>query len=1087
MMKKQIKNLIIIFIIVLMFIGMCFVPINASKLIPILEEQVSKDLGVNVHVEKLVLRTGPHIKIKAPTMHVMYNDGQKFAQFDNVKFFIPWSILFKERVVISKVIANKLTVRVNSDDKKLSELIERLNSQKVKDSPNISLKSYNFSYKNHENNDVYSIVGNNLTLNKLKKFESFHLKSIGDFLINDVKYCNYDINILPKINRKELKSHVDIIEIVEQLKASDFHADIVADVKLYKNNSENLESSGFINIDNISVFDKARKNPKSFIYLTLWGNKASIISNIYTSQSQKVSLEGMVNNSKNPVVDLKVKAEEINLADLYSKMKIFMDLSHLKNLSISKGSLNANFSLKGDLNRIKSSGYLKIANAVAYVNGVKIDKINSDMDFSNNKIFINNTMGYVNNAPIHIKGNIEKEADLEILMNNVELQHLIPSCYGVKKGIISLAAKIQGPLNKISHKENVQISDFLLQKDDITFNFNSLKYDTNKNDEIIVNDLRVQTPYTNEIKLPTSKLTYSGGALALPETNVFMQNSKLVLKADISNFSNLSFNVLLKGFVSSRDVLALNKNSDIYPLKFIYSGNKQCQNLITQVLIEKTDVFDEPLILNLMSKIEKNAIKLEDLSLITLNGKFSEDYRANIKGQKKAIITGLLEDFTGKLKLKNVRIFIPQQLNLKFKDTLAQIKGDIFVSGKISSPDIVGQVLIQNLFNQTSQLSLTNATCDFNKNNIIINAPIAKFSDISMSLNALASTDFTKEIFIKNINIKSKYLDTNTLLMYKDSPLMKIYPYTIKEGKLFVERLIADVYSSPISITAFSSDFTIKDNLLKMKNIKAELLNGKMEGEVEYNLRDEHFGTKLMVRGVSAEPVFNIVSTRKDSISGVVDTDLVLDGNLSSKKSLNGNIKLIVNNGRMSTLGKLEHLLYAQNVIADNLLRTSLSVVIKAITLKDTGLFKYMKGDISLVNGVADIKFLQTQGPHMSLFIKGQYETISDYANLIILGRLSDEILTGLGAFGDFSINKLMIMLTGEDSKTQILPDDYEKIPSLPVKNTKEFCSIINGIIDKPASVKSFNWISYSEKEYKHKEIPVENTTLPDFVRDLPY
>ena len=63
---------------------------------------------------------------------------------------------------------------------------------------------------------------------------------------------------------------------------------------------------------------------------------------------------------------------------------------------------------------------------------------------------------------------------------------------------------------------------------------------------------------------------------------------------------------------------------------------------------------------------------------------------------------------------------------------------------------------------------------------------------------------------------------------------------------------------------------------------------------------------------------------------------------------------------------------------------------------------------------------------------------------------------------------------------------DFDKIPQLPMKNTKEFRSIINGVIDKPSSVKMFNWISYSQKSLKQKEIPMTETKLPDFVNSLP-
>ena len=64
---------------------------------------------------------------------------------------------------------------------------------------------------------------------------------------------------------------------------------------------------------------------------------------------------------------------------------------------------------------------------------------------------------------------------------------------------------------------------------------------------------------------------------------------------------------------------------------------------------------------------------------------------------------------------------------------------------------------------------------------------------------------------------------------------------------------------------------------------------------------------------------------------------------------------------------------------------------------------------------------------------------IDNNAKLTVLGRLSDDVISGLGAFGDFSLNKLMIMLTGDENKYNIVPEDIDKLPQLASKNTKEF------------------------------------------------
>ena len=1087
-MKKYSKYLIILTCIIAVLVSICFIPINATKLIPVIEKQVEKDLGVNIHVERLILRVGPFIKLKAPIMHVTYEDGQKFAQLDGVKLYVNWLTLLKDKPVIEKVYANNLNLRLNSDDKYLPILLEKLQANEFGVTPNIQLKNYEISYLNKLTSDKYNLKGQNFLLGKISNHKNMKITTSGDFSINSKKYINYDIALTPKLEFRKIDFNGDITKFVNQIKDLDFHSDIIADLTLFKKEHNYVQASGFVNIDNISVLDSTKKNPKSFIYLTFLGDKIGVLSNVYTSLNKKVYVEGKINNSKNLVLDLKVKTDEISLADLYKKLKIFTDLSKFKNLTSVNGTLNANFTVKGDLKNIKSNGYMKITNADIKANGFMIEKINSNIDFSNNKINISDATGYVNNAPILLKGSIDKDLDLELSMNRVELKYLCPDSVGVKSGIATVIAKISGNIDKLIHKEQISIENLNWVSDSYDLTIDSIKLDTNKNNTAYINGVNCVTPHTELIKIPSLKFIMDNNNIKIPETNLFIPNSKLVFKGNINNFNSegLSFVSYIDGFVNSKDIKCLKSFSTRYPLKAVFSGNKLSQSLNTQVLLEKAEVFDEPCLINAIAKLEKKVLKIEELSLLSFTGKFNDDLKQNVKGGKKLVISGAIDSNKTPI-MKNIRVFVPQQLHVNLYDTIAQIKGDVFVNGSFQKPDMVGQLVIQNLFNNATQLSLSNSTLDFNKNTVNFNAPNLKLADSATGVNASISTDISKALVIKNINLKSKYLNTDTLLMYKDNLLLNTYPVEINNGKFYSERILANVYGEPLYLSGFNSDFEMKDNLLVLKNITSELFNGKLGGKLAYNMKDEHFDSDIMARGVSADPIFDVISKRKDNISGTMDFDLKLTGELTSKQSLNGDIKFVVTNGRMSTLGKLEHLLYAQNVVADNMLRTSFSVVAKAITLKDTGLFKYLRGDVALENGIANIKMLQSQGPLMALFIKGQYNPMNDYANLIVLGRLSDEIISGLGAFGDFSFNKLMIMLTGEETKQAVLPEDFDKIPQLPIKNTKEFRSIINGIIDKPSSVTSFNWISYSQKSLKQKDVPISETKIPSFIENLPY
>lgn len=1088
-MKKKYKYIIISFVVLLAFcISICFVPINATRFIPLIETQVTRELGVKIHIERLILRLGPSLKVKAPAVHIMYADGQKFGQFSNVKFFIPWSALIKNDIVIKRLKADKFIVKVNSEDKYLPDVLNRLKAKDFNEIPDVKLKGYSIAYNDAKTQKTYRINGSNMELTKVINFENIQVKAIGEFLVNDKKYLSYDLSVLPNIKLPDKKLDIEAAQnFLEQLEELDFYSDIIADLKLYNNLNGDLQISGLVNIDNISVLDPEKKSPKSFIYLTFLGDKIGVLSNIYASGNKKIYVDGVINNSKKKSVDLKVKTDEIRLSEVYKKVKLLADFSKYRAINSIDGNMKADFSIKGDLNKIKSSGFMKITNGSIKANGLDINKITSDIDFSNNVINITNAVGYVNNAPIMVKGSIDKNINIEILMNKVELKHLLPTSLGIKSGIASLVANLSGTLNNITHKENIQIENFKCVRDSNSLGFASLKIDTNKDNVAYINNIAINTDKTELIKLPLLKLYIERDSITIPETNIFMANSKLTAKAEVLDYNtkNLTFNINLNGFINSRDIKAVKTNYAVYPVKLAVNGNTSVQNILAQVFMEKALILDEPAIVNFASKLENNSLKIEDLSVAPFSGRLSNDFKLNQKGQKKLIISGNIDNFE-KPVFKNVRVFIPQQLNVTYFDTIAQLKGDIFINGSINQPDIVGQITVQNIINQFLQLAVNNVTVDFNKKTASVNAPQVKIGDSVLGINSTVSTDISKELMVKNLNIKSKFINTDTFFMYKDSPAFNLMPLRINSGTIYAEKVLANIYNSPLHMTALSAEFDLKDNVLSLKSISSELFNGKLAGALDFNLKDEHFNSKIQARGVSAAPIFDLISTRKDSVSGIMDFDTNLSGNLSSKQSLNGNIKFIVHNGRMGTLGKLEHLLYAQNVIADNMLRTSLSVVTKAITLKDTGLFKYLRGDIDLKNGIADVKFLQSQGPLMALFIKGAYNPDSDYAKLVVLGRLSDEIVSGLGVFGDFSFNKLMIMLTGEDNKYNILPEDIENLPQLPTKYTKEFRSVINGIVDKPSSVILFNWISYSEKSYRQKDVPMTNVKVPEFVESLP-
>ena len=260
--KRYFKYIIILLSIVTFFVTICFIPFNATSLIPVIEKQVENDLGAKIHIEKLVLRFGPLVKVKAPIVHVMYSDGQKFGQLEAVKFYVSWSALLKKSTSIDSINAKKMIIRISSDDKYLQDLINKTNEIEFSARPNLRIKDYSISYNDLEKNNKYVFSGKDLKLDKIISATNYKVSTIGDFSINGNKHISIDLSLTPLFEFNQTYSLEDTIKYFEKIKDLDFYANIIAALKLYKNNDEQIMSSGFVNVDNISVLDKVNSGIK---------------------------------------------------------------------------------------------------------------------------------------------------------------------------------------------------------------------------------------------------------------------------------------------------------------------------------------------------------------------------------------------------------------------------------------------------------------------------------------------------------------------------------------------------------------------------------------------------------------------------------------------------------------------------------------------------------------------------------------------------------------------------------------------------------------------------------------------------------
>ena len=181
-------------------------------------------------------------------------------------------------------------------------------------------------------------------------------------------------------------------------------------------------------------------------------------------------------------------------------------------------------------------------------------------------------------------------------------------------------------------------------------------------------------------------------------------------------------------------------------------------------------------------------------------------------------------------------------------------------------------------------------------------------------------------------------------------------------------------------------------------------------------------------------------------------------------------------------------LLSANNIMSNIILKAAVAALSSVDVIKQSANFDYIKGNITFNDGWANISSITSAGENTAYYITGKYNILNGTANLIILGRLSSDVVAVLGPLGELSVDKLTSYipkfgtLTSSIIKTVTTNPAGEKtenIPSLTGGDTvyKDFKVEFNGGIESTSAVKSFKWLNNPDMS------AIESTSLKEQVQ----
>ena len=1026
--------------------------------------------------------------------------------------------------------------------------------------PDILLTNYAISLTDEKTKDIMKIGGEEFKISDFKLGDKIIVSTNGDLTINGKKQVIYNAKIdsfLPNLVQNESSSNeaISIPQIdfnpIKIVKNYDLGANFDTNLKITQKD-KNIYLKGFLNATELNYKLQGKKLDKSFMKLLFEGEKINIDSNLYVNENEKFVVNGFYKTGKKQSVNLHVESNKIALTSLKNVLIALLDMGNIKN-DISQikinGTLDSNFNIKSDFKKIESDGYLKVENAsVAHsLLPLTINSIKSYLDFNDNKISIKDTSALVNGSLFNVSGNIDTDANADIRLNAEKLPlNLLYEAFAPKEtkealsitnGLLTLNAYLKGNLANIEPKVDLSLLGLKIREKTtkMVIGINEIAVDLianikgEYNGGVVVRTfaLTLDEPKTNLI-LPSGEITFDTKDITIKPSTFYLDNSTATVSGIIKDYvSKLNATIDANGNFVAKDVLKyLPKEVHSYisakgTLPFVAQITSDVKNtkINAQMLADSSnnltvldidDLRGKYSLANVDLETDLNVLKINDIGLyglnhpININSNFKEKLAT---ANKIANITGKIGGLTSKVQtLQNLRVLTPTTISASIpnmKNSELSAKADIVVNGSIVAPAIKGLVNVAQIAIPDFMFTGKDIAIEFNKDTILAKSPQIDLNGSKLAFNTSVSTNFVPNTIINDLTISSDDFDVDKVLEIlavmpqgEVAPSASV-PVVINKGHGTLKK----VKSGTLVATNASGDFTLKDNLFKLKNLKATAYDGIVAGYVDYNIPYETVKANIQGRGMNANDAVTAVVGLKDQLVGKLDfdADISMMGMVYEQqmKTLKGAVNFSLGAGQMGSLGRLEHFIYASNLMSQKFAQSTLNSVIQTLAPKNTGKFEYLKGHLTFNNGWAKIDPIHSGGPQMSLYISGSYNLLNNYANIEVLGRVAKEIVNVMGSVGDMSVSKLLSNFSSFGSSASNILNSYNaikdektlaKVPQLVPENpdTKQFQVVIDGNVEKPSSVRTFKWLASEQEVAKAKlEINSKLNTLPVGVTNI--
>jgi len=1064
--------------------------INLNNYKNLVADLVQEQTKLNLDFENAQLITTPlfGIGVKIDGLKVNFADDTELFSTESIKTRVALPSLLFLTVKVSNCEINSPKVNldvVNSKNLKILYLVENIinNQEKVLETgelpdsnsffnpawikikiPAININNYQVKINDVKDKHFLAVKGEKLVLSY--NGHNFKVKTHADVYSDKDKNitANVDINsFIPeptsfdKEDDEQIRVEFPALNPVKLYRDYNLKADLNTKLKIRAKKDGTVVSWGFLNAENITVDLAKLRLPASYFRLKTRGTRAFLDTNIFVTQNSKLNVNGLVNYSKRPSVDLALQTDKIMFNDIVLLCKSALDNISVKNdLKYLKGTgyFYADARIKTNFKKLKSSGQILVKDGgiINSVNKLGISNWNTDIDFSENRMLIKDSSLNINNSKAELVGQIDEKSITDICLNlsNLQLPGLykafapidITRLYDLQKGIFNLNLAIKGHLKKAVSSLDLEVKDILLidKKSQMSISNKSLKSElaTNLkkfNGKIYNEDFRVYIPATKSL-ISSPEL-----AVNIDENDIYMTDmplninkvSQIKTNASIMNFmKNPKFDIFSEGALNvddlkqilGKEVAVFLNGEGVLPFTASSYGDKKKQTFNFNLDTDKNNYItpvDVETIVNKETIIKSTVIFKEGRLKIKDTGMFVKPTQAELEANpdKKLPLTEVvtIDGTVAGNHINLIKVRMPKDIRgsiCAFKDSVFEAGGRLLVFGDLDAPRVRGYFSVFNL--SIPELFMRAKSLKFNFRGHHLDFITEDFvaNDSDMKINSNISLVPASVININNLEFSSDNLNLDKLMKVSDNLMKKLpasnnnsvstssqaeveLPIAIKNGLIAIKSLT----TGNIVARQIHSNLAMDKNVVYLNGLRTHVFNGLVRGDISANVITMGLRIKLRGYALDVNQALTDAIGLKDTLNGIARfvTDISLKGVTYEEQmaSLNGKVDFVIREGQFGPFAKLENFILAENIRESQFFQTALGGVINSLATVDTTHFDRLTGDIELNNGVADIKTIASKGSTLCLNVFGNMDILKNMADMKVRARLASKVSDMLG------------------------------------------------------------------------------------------